>query len=153
MFKVGDAVRVKAGSPQSLWQHFDHSDLPGKKLVVCHAYLDVSDKRVHVISDNDPKTERVANIWHLEPWNDSEEWDGEKWVPKKLADEITINGVTYVRKAEAKTNAEKLEQYFAKNLFIKNTFSDLKSNICSARIASISRTGNFVTVTYDASGD
>lgn len=85
-------------------------------------------------------------------FNDSEEWDGEKWVAKRveMQDEITINGVTYVRKPVEKTNAERLKQYFARNIGTRITFSDFGSDVSTARVADASRTGNRVTVVYDA---
>lgn len=68
-FKVGDAVRVKAGVNDI------YPEIKGKKLIV------------ESIDTSYPISITVnGNGWFehkFEPWNDAEEWDGEKWVPKK----------------------------------------------------------------------
>lgn len=67
-----------------------------------------------------------------------------------MQDEITINGVTYLRKVAEKTNAEKLEQYFMEGFGRPTEFANGRSMICEANIVHVSRTGNRVTVVYDA---
>lgn len=151
MFKVGDAVRVKAGSP--VWYRdepiFSNDKGPvgsaiGKKLVIKQCGIPLI-----VLSPN-AETSYVAEKY-LEPWNDSEEWDGEKWVPKKLADEITINGVTYIRKPVEKTKAEKIEQHFLDGVGEYEIFDGNDGQeVARATIVSVSRTGNRITVVYDA---
>lgn len=70
VFKVGDAVRVKAGSPVYRFQG-DNKEWPSAILFGCKF------KHIGNMSVSDA---------YLEPWNDAEEWDGSKWVPKKPVD-------------------------------------------------------------------
>jgi len=159
MFKVGDAVRVKAGinsetigPDNEIGFSLMMEELLGERMVVS-------------LVDFDGNIE-CGDLWEyepewLEPWNESEEWDGEKWVPKRLAgvdcckgialdelNEITINGVTYVRKVVEQTNAEKLEQYFYK--YLGEKIEKYDDDDGCAKIVHVSRTGNRVTVVYDA---
>lgn len=96
-FKVGDVVRVKAGSPKKLWRHgftWDASHSFGEKLIVEECYSnDKFENRVHLVGDHG-----VIENCYLEPWNDSEEWDGEKWVAVKTADrwfKVNASGKVY----------------------------------------------------------
>ena len=101
-FKAGDAVRVKGGTFDIL------SNLKGRKLIVESVFDEIGMIRVDGGGWYDGK---------FEHWNESEEWDGEKWVPKKVPGLITerhidinytgeppatiaINGVKYVREPE-----------------------------------------------------
>lgn len=67
--RVGDAVRVKAGTPP----YADREDCSG---IGCPSESQFGRKLIY---DN-------SNILteYLEPWNDKEEWDGKKWVAKTL---------------------------------------------------------------------
>lgn len=66
MFRVGDAIRVKAGTPP----YADREDCSG---IGCPSTSQFGRKLMY---DNG------LNILteYLEPWNDNEEWDGTKWV-------------------------------------------------------------------------
>ena len=105
-FKVGDAVRVKAGSPW--YEHTRDMKHPpvwwrGQKLIFKGNYIGFKDNvSAEVVNGNATHCEPI----YLEPWNDAEEWDGEKWVPRKThidikcdgtPDIVTVNGVKYVR--------------------------------------------------------
>lgn len=109
-FKVGDAVRVKAGSPW--YEHTRDMKHPpvwwrGQKLIFKGNYIGFKDNvSAEVVNGNATHCEPI----YLEPWNDAEEWDGEKWVPRKTHIDINytgeppatiaINGVKYVREPE-----------------------------------------------------
>ena len=94
MFRVGDAVRVKAGCPVYLSEPEPSRIGPygrsfGKKLVItedrteaCHA----NDGGYWYLVHEDGSREAGISGCYLEPWNDAEEWDGSKWVAKKLVD-------------------------------------------------------------------
>lgn len=75
-FKVGDAVRVKAKAVHARGYCFPPVYQIGKKMVID------ADQDISVAIKGDV-------LWvakeYLEPWNDSEEWDGSKWVAKKPA--------------------------------------------------------------------
>ena len=74
-FKAGDAVRVKAGSPSVLWR-LGRKEIPKEQMHIVEGYFsDKYGERVHLVGGD-----YVAEVQYLEPWNDSEEWDGEKWV-------------------------------------------------------------------------
>ena len=86
-FKVGDEVRVKAGShtwrlncglPISV---FPHHECVGVKLRVRGV---TATGRVHYEFAGKPDPEwDICESDHLEPWNPAEEWDGSKWVAKR----------------------------------------------------------------------
>lgn len=88
-FKVGDEVRVKAGSPTA----FDGDGVApyqrsfGEKLKI-KGDVNGGRKRVdgltywHVVFGEDGGQDVITENY-LEPWNPAEEWDGVKWVPKK----------------------------------------------------------------------
>jgi len=149
MFKVGDAVRLKAGisseTHRGIGSSFtDNMDsYIGEKLTVDHANV-----RYCTCTGDDDAPWNYDYEW-LEPWNDSEEWDGEKWVPKKCMPEtITVNGVEYVRKG--KTSAEKLADAL-------NDVSNTPYIIFGKTIANIKRVyatadGNVVTARYELEG-
>jgi uncharacterized protein YodC (DUF2158 family) len=85
-FKVGDAVRVKAGSPvwgtatcnsgEPIKQSF------GKKLTVVVSRSMFGNEWV---DDEDGKTDSI-HAQYLEPWNAAEEWNGTAWVAKKKSE-------------------------------------------------------------------
>jgi hypothetical protein len=87
-FKVGDAVRVKAGSPvhpdktgHPGWRSSPYQAAFGRKLVVRGCDTDRNGLCVRVEYDGDVEG---MDVRYLEPWNDAEEWNGEKWVAKKV---------------------------------------------------------------------
>jgi len=167
MFKIGDAVRVKAGV---IWIERKRPVRTGE---LCYPCKEQRGRKLEVYCTKDWSDEDTVVYFHkhwpsgnaegygdgisqrfLEPWNDSEEWDGEKWVPKKLADEITVNGVTYVRKVAEKTNAEIAEEILNRSKDEMEMYEfEHEDKSAFLRIASVLRTGNIITVVYDASGD
>ena len=151
MYRVGDVVRVKA---DALWVEKKCPVGPGQ---LCRPCKDQLGKKleVHCLKDwSDGDTVVYFHkVWpggnvdnygdgvsqrFLEPWNDSEEWDGEKWVPKKCMPEtITVNGVEYVRKG--KTSAEKLA----------DALNDVSNTIASIKRVYATADGNVVTARYE----
>lgn len=91
MFKVGDAVRVKAGICSNTHRHISPSFTTsmdryrGRMGTVqrIHEWVDVIFDRHN---DEQINYWDFRNNW-LEPWNDAEEWDGSKWVTKKKLEE------------------------------------------------------------------
>lgn len=97
-FKIGDAVRVKAGSPSVLWR-LGRKEIPKEQMHIVEGYFsDKYGERVHLVGGD-----YVAEAQYLEPWNDSEEWDGEKWVAVKPADRwfrVNIEYYTFVKRGQ-----------------------------------------------------
>jgi len=82
-FKVGDEVRVKAGSPTySASMHVATREYPtprwtGKRLVVGNGHV----FEACFTEDRDS----VVSHDYLEPWNPAEEWNGSAWVKREVA--------------------------------------------------------------------
>lgn len=80
MFKIGDAVRVKAGSPKYSADTLDifrpYHDSFGHKYVV--SYVGVFNCVPCCVLHGEP----AIDVKYLEPWNDSEEWNGDMWILK-----------------------------------------------------------------------
>ncbi len=84
-FKIGDAVRVKAGSPKWEPTHLSRCGYP-KKISFGNRLL--INKAIDEDNGSCVKTDYIYASY-LEPWNDSEEWDGEKWVAVKALSRIS----------------------------------------------------------------
>jgi len=104
-FKVGDAVRVKAGSLMYPSVNFNWRSSPfrqafGKKCEVESFDTDCLGTAARIKYEGGFEG---LDVRYLEPWNDSEEWDGEKWVAKKPADRwfrVNIEYYTFVKRGQ-----------------------------------------------------
>lgn len=204
--RVGDAVRVKAGTPP----YADREDCSG---IGCPNESQFGHKMIYTNGLN-------ILAEHLEPWNDDEEWDGKKWVTKPLRehglkvgdsvdvidgnlkggksviekiddsgdgailrgwnwwipiaflrkrdpiesaeplvpDEVIISGVRYVRAKNPveniwipkKTNAEIAEELFKARMSHGRVQYSSDNMQAGVRITHVRRTGNIVTVDFDA---
>lgn len=160
--RVGDAVRVKAGTPP----YADREDCSG---IGCPSVSQFGRKLIYTNGLN-------ILTEYLEPWIDAESWDGEKWVANgypvppeeassdcKLTDKPTeplvpdmviIGGVRYVRAKDVcipkKTNAEIAEELFKARMSHGRVQYSSDNMQAGVRITHVRRTGNIVTVDFDA---
>lgn len=107
-FKVGDEVRVKAGVAKFIDKQYrglaPFTASFGVKLEIRRPMEDYDGIANWMLSDGTKDRDQVTENY-LEPWNPAEEWDGEKWVPKKAVftkgDSVKIVGPSFRGRTES----------------------------------------------------
>jgi len=160
MFAKGDMVRVKAGSPRycSPGSTMGPYETDYGKGFVVHGVRGYNNVVCCMLSGTN-----AINAEYLEPWNDNEEWNGYQWVAKSTSvdeseplvpDMVIIGGVRYVRAKDVcipkKTNAEIAEALFKARMSHGRVQYSSDNMQASVRITHVRRTGNIVTVDFDA---
>lgn len=93
-FAVGDAVRVKAGSPVYRCDGYEKPpDWAFGHKMRYDGPSRIKAGYTAVFVHNAPGGETFCSDDYLEPWNDAEEWDGKAWVAKKPVESKT--GLTF----------------------------------------------------------
>lgn len=112
-FKVGDAVRVKAGVPERKACESTPWGLPylgftGIRLTI-KGYREDGNSTLAEVRRNEMAFD-LCHEAHLEPWNDAEEWNGAAWVKKQTAKPAIVVrrdcvSLTYVIKCDSTNEA------------------------------------------------
>ena len=156
-FKIGDLARVKFGVPESCQDDgvVPYSCSYGKKLTITD--VDTSPCNTVQFTREIDRVRDYCNSRHLEPWNDKEYWDGQKWVANPscepvpvIPDSVWVGGVEYVRKVDGPMMKLTMAQEYAANIVREheriNKWEWCSKKTAKTNVVSATANGDLVTI-------
>jgi len=119
--KVGDNVRVIAGSPAYEADGTSYMAPKNRSFgLPLKTVRDDGAEDAEVSIGDTGFTEWIGKCY-LEPWNDKEHWDGQKWAANPscepvpvIPDSVWVGGIEYIRKVDVETPKLTMAEEYAK---------------------------------------
>jgi len=118
--KVGDKARVIAGSPV-YEDNGTPTYSPKKQAFGLPLKITKVEGTEREVSIGETGIDECIGSAYLEPWNDKEHWDGQKWAANPscepvpvIPDSVWVGGIEYIRKVDVETPKLTMAEEYAK---------------------------------------